>query len=228
MNYDLCIRLSEEPEIKETIVIAKKLGWNGIGILTTQKKISGLRKLFSKERNLDIVFGVCLKPKNTRDVRRMASKLRKKAEIITLESPNLDVSRTALEIPEVDILFLPWNEGNSMNYIMARLASKNNVSIAFNFNELLYSYDRSRTITFSNMLSVARLVRKFKSPFVITSGAKSPWDMRSPADLISFGRVLGFKDPDIKRAISDTIAKENRKRLSDNWIMPGVEVEEQK
>jgi RNase P/RNase MRP subunit p30 len=52
-----------------------------------------------------------------------------------------------------------------------------------------------------------------------------PYDIRAPADIVSFGRVLGFRDPAIKAAMSDSVLKENRKRLSGKWIMPGVELE---
>jgi len=227
MKYDLCIRITEESDIKNALITAKRLGWGGVGILAPQRKFFNLKEKFSsKNEDIDVVFGVYIKPKNTRDIRRLARKIRMKTEIVAVEGNGLDTSRAALETREVDILFLPWKDGKEcMNYIMARLATKNNVSIAFNFNDILHSRGRSRTIVFSNMLSAAKLVRKFKSPFVITSGAQSSWDIRSPSDLIAFGRVLGFGDPEIKKAMSDHIIKENRKRLSDKWIMPGVEIE---
>jgi ribonuclease P/MRP protein subunit RPP1 len=229
MKYDLCLRIEQEEEIKEAVKIAKKLGWNGIGILTTQRKLEKLRKEFTndKEKDFEIVFGICLSPKNPNDVRRIAKKLRRKTKIITVEGKTLEISRAALETPEVDVLLLPWNSGINfgMNYIMARLASKNNVSICFDFVDIIHSHARSRTIILSNMVLVAKLVRKFRTPFVITSGAKSPWDMRSPSELMAFGRILGFQDPEIKKAMSDAIVKENTKRLSDKWVMPGVEIE---
>ena len=75
------------------------------------------------------------------------------------------------------------------------------------------------------MLETAKLVKKFRAPFVLTSGAMSEWDLRSPSEFYSFGKVLGFDPSGIRTNLSDKIVEENRKRLGDKWIMPGVEVE---
>ncbi len=75
------------------------------------------------------------------------------------------------------------------------------------------------------MMANANLVRKFRTPFVLTSGALDPWDLRSPSELISFGNVLGFNPKDVKLSLTERIIRENRKRLGKKWVMPGVELE---
>src|SRR3990167_1587444 len=107
---------------------------------------------------------------------------------------------------------------------MVRLAKENNVAIDFAFNDVMYSYDKTRVRVLSNLVKNAALVKKYKAPFVLTSGGYSSWDLRSPSELISFGKVLGFDIPQIKQALSDWLVKENRKRLEGKWIQPGVEI----
>jgi ribonuclease P/MRP protein subunit RPP1 len=216
--YDLCVRS------EEAAGFAKKLGWDGIGLITTLKDFKGPG--VKKPGGLDISLGVEIEVKRASDLRKIVKRLRRKAELVVIKGGNLDVNRAALEIPEVDILTgfcLPGSCG--LNHIMAKLAAKNNVSIGFEFGDILHSHEKSRTSILSMLLHAAKLVRKFRAPFILTSGALSPWDLRAPSELQAFGRVLGFKDPEIKKALGNGIVEENRKRLSGKWIMPGVEVE---
>lgn len=216
--YDLCVRSGEAAEF------AKKLGWDGIGLITPLKDFKGPG--VKKSGGLDVSPGVEIEVRRAHDLGKAVRRARRKAELVVVKGGILDVNRAALEIPEVDILTgfqLPGSCG--LNHIMAKLAARNNVSIGFEFGDILHSHEKGRTRILSMLLHAARLVRKFRVPFILTSGALSPWDMRAPSELQAFGRVLGFKDPDIRKALGSIIVEENRKRLSGKWVMPGVEVE---
>ena len=108
---------------------------------------------------------------------------------------------------------------------MARLARKNNVAIGLDLNQLMSSYRLGRIQEFSAMAEAARVARRFRAPITLTSGARDPWDMRSPSELIAMGRLLGFTEAEARQGLSDRTVRENRKRLSGKWIMPGVEIE---
>jgi len=122
----------------------------------------------------------------------------------------------------VDILTDVAN-GDQFDHVMCKLAVKNSVSIEFRFLDLLQSYSKTRSRLLANFIRNAGLVRKFGVPFVVTSGAMSKWDMRSPHDLMIFGRILGFQDPELKNAMSSALVEENRKKLSGKKVMQGVE-----
>lgn len=216
--YDLCVRS------EEVVEFAKKLGWEGIGLITSLKDFKGLR--VKKSGGLDISLGVEIEVKKAYDLRKAVRRIRRKAELVVVKGGNLDVNREAVEMPEIDILTgfcLPGSCG--LNHIMVKLAAKNRVSIGFEFGDILHSHEKGRARILSMLLHAAKLVRKFRAPFILTSGALSPWDMRAPSELQAFGRVLGFKDPEIRKALGSGILEENRKRLSGKWVMPGVEVE---
>lgn len=138
--------------------------------------------------------------------------MRKKVDVIVSEG------REALETPEVDVVWA----GGEMNYIMVKIAKRNNVAIGFDFSLLLHSSKRKRGELLAVYFQAAKLVRKYKAPFILTSGAHSPWDLRSPSDLIAFGKVLGFQESECKKALSGRIVKENRKRL-EKGVIRGVE-----
>ncbi len=230
--------------VEESVKIAKRLSLSGLCLAvnwTNQKDLDDFKQSalsFEKEsveipkktdrrgQPVDIFVGLEIKdkPHKLKDLARL---VRKKTEVLMVHGGDLEVNRAALETPEVDILLHPemGREDSGLDHIMVKLAKKNNVAIEFGLNDVIYAYKKTRARILNSLIKNADLVRKYKAPFVITSGAFSEWDLRSPSELLSFGRFLGFKDPEIKKALSNWIVKENRKRLSGNWIMPGVELE---
>lgn len=207
--YDLGIRVADS----EALAMAKTLGFSGVGILIPWEKgvfetINGLKKTYP----LDVAFGIVLKKK----VKPQAKDIRRNVELIAATGED----REAVETPEVDIVF-----PEQLNYIMVKLAKKNNVAIGFDFSPVLHSSKKGRGEVLSHYFQISQLVRKYHAPFILTSGALSPWDLRSPSDLVAFGKILGFNEKESKKGLSGGIIKENRKRLGKEWLMPGVEIE---
>ena len=217
--------------LAETIKAAKKLGFSGICLAINWSGSENLEKFMPSinpfKKELDIAIGVEIKDKPNK-ICHIVESAREKAEIILVHGGDLEVNRVSVETAGIDILLHPemGREDSGIDHTMARLAKKNNVAIEFSLNDLIQSSKLTRSRLLHNLMENAKLVRKYKAPFVLTSGAFDPFGLRSPSDLLSFGRVLGFQDPEIKKALSDSIIKENRKRLSGKWVMPGVEVVE--
>lgn len=211
----------------ETIEIAKKLGFGGLCFVlnwSNHKDLEAFKKV-SKTKGLDIVVGVELHEK-AYNVKKVAKKIRKDVEIILVHGGDYDVNRAAVETPEVDILLHPEmdRDDSGFDHVMAKLAKENNVAIDFALNDVIYSYKKSRVKILAHLMKNAKIVKKYKTPFVLTSGGYSTWDLRSPSEILSFGKILGFESSNIKKALSGWIVKENRKRLKKGWIQPGVEV----
>ena len=225
--YDLCVKVEN---LKETIDIAKKLGWDGLGLIIPysvnyMKELGALKdSVKSLKSGIDLGFGIEINTKDPRDVRKIAKAIRRDVELVVVRGGTPEVNRTALETLEVDIL--THNDGDmKINHVLAKLAAKNNVAIGFVFSNILLSYKRTRISLFSDMITNAKVLKKYRSPFIISSGSLSAWDLRSPSDLLAFGKLLGFQENQVNHAMSDVILRENRKRLGKKWVMPGVEIE---
>ncbi len=219
--------------LKEILRLARELGWSGLGIIIPydrdfSRNLETLRKeIKTLKPKLDIALGAEISGEKPGKIRRTAKDLRKKLELIVVSGGDLEANRRALETPETDILSHPYLDRNDpgLDHVMAKLAEKNRVAIEFSFNEILYAYKKRRSQILQNLLGAAKLVKKYKAPFTISSGARGPWDLRSPSELTALGRVLGLPNPEIKHSLSEGILQENRKRLGKKWVMPGVEVE---
>ena len=204
---------------------AKKLGWTGVCLLIPYPEWEGNKEI-KKAEGIDFTTGAACTAKSPQQVAHLAKALRGKAEVIAVVGGDLEVNRAAVETPEVDLLLRPWEgrQDAGVNHVVARLAKKNNVAILFELEPLMHAAKRGRSELFERYERTARLLRKYHAPFVIASGARSAWDLRGPSELVSFGRLLGFDDKQIQESMSGNMIRENRKRLSGKWVMPGVEV----
>ena len=191
MNF-LEYRAHVEPEPMEMLRMAERLGWKGMCLVAKDpREIDAMRKA-AKGTGMDVAFGCLIETGKPQDIGKIARKARKGAEIVMVKGGDLEINRRACETPEVDILCHPESgrEDPGFDHVMARLARKNGVAIEFSFRSLLMSYGKGRSRIFEAMRENAKVVRKYNAPFVLTSGAISRWDLRSPSELISFGKML--------------------------------------
>ena len=226
MYADLCVRT---PDAEKAIEIGEKLGLGMIGLVVSIEDIPKLKALADKRgwrKRPSIALGVEARAQKPGQVSKLVKSVRKSSQLIVARGGTDELNRAILEIPEVDVLISHDVQGRSgINHVLARLAKKNDISIGFDMNSLMVSYRLGRVREFSAMSETARIVRRFGAPFILTSGAMNPWDMRSPSELIAMGKQLGFTEAQARKGLSDRIIKKNRKRLSGKWIMPGVEIE---
>ncbi len=219
-------------DMEKTAALAEMLGFSGISVVFNWTNFEDFVKIREKivsckKGGFDIALGMEIKDKPHR-IADVAQKIRKEADLILVHGGDLEVNRAALETAEVDILLHPelGREDSGIDHTMVRLAKKNNVAIEFSMSDLIQSSRVGRARLIHSMLENAKLVKKYAAPFVLTSGAFDEWGLRSPSELTALGKVLGFQDPEIKKALSGAMLKENRKRLSGKWVMPGVEIVE--
>ena len=213
----------------KTESLAKKLGWSGLCLVANWTNhlndLEKFKKSIEQFKEVKVALGIEIKDKPNR-IPELVSKIRGLVEVVLIHGGDPEVNRISVETPEVDILLHPESnqENSGLDYTMVKLAKKNNVAIEFSLSDLVQNSALTRSRLLRNLIENAKLVRKYKVPFVLTSGAFDYFGLRSPFELLSFGRVLGFQDPEIKKALSDSIIKENKKRLSGKWVMPGVEI----
>ncbi len=210
--WDYCVR--EEALDGDLMKNARLLGFSGICVLAG-----------GKPAGCDGSYAVCgrLVEAAAGRLRGVVRAGRKGSLIIAVEGRDDETNRAACEAREVDIL-IP-GPGTKIDVTMARFARDNGVRIAFEFAPLLHSSLVDRGRVFSQMRMNAKSVVKAKAPFVVSSGALSGFGLRSPSDLVSFAKVLGFPEPAARRSMGGELMRENARRLSGKWVMPGVEVE---
>lgn len=92
------------------------------------------------------------------------------------------------------------HRASGLNQVLCNIAKKNNNSIAFSFNDILHGKETTPAIL-GRMTQNIKFCKKYKVNTIIASFAKSPYEMRSPKDLISLFLTLGMDQNIVKKSI---------------------------
>lgn len=90
---------------------------------------------------------------------------------------------------------------SGLNHVLARLCAKKHVAVAFSFASLLAANPQRRAVLLGRMMQNVRLCRKFRVPMRIASFARTPEQMRNPADLRALFTVLGMHPREAQQAL---------------------------
>jgi len=176
--------------------------------------------------DFQIIAGLKLKPKNPLDLQKKIRNL-PKTDILMVQGGDLKINRAACENIKVDILSRPYykRRDSGINHVLAKEAFKNNVSIEISLNDLLRSKNSLRAKIISYFHDIIKLHRKFNFPLLISSGAASFYDLRTPRDLIALFKCLNMNEDEIITSISHlprSILDNSLQRK--NTIVSGVKV----
>ena len=132
---------------------------------------SALEKIESKD---NIISGVEIED-SPQNAKRIIKKL-KSIDIIILKGMESKDNREALKMRELTMISNPQN----LDKVCFELCKKNQIGIEINAQEILdlNSYKRVKKLEGINDLITAH--RKFSFPLVITSGARNPFEIKTP------------------------------------------------
>lgn len=90
---------------------------------------------------------------------------------------------------------------SGLNQVLCKLAKKNNIAIAFNFNLVLNNEGIVKSQIIGRMMQNIKLCRKYKVNMIIGSFASKIKEMRSAHDLMSFGISIGMHPKEAKESL---------------------------
>jgi len=232
IDLHLCPNLEDQDETRLMIEKSAELGYKAVGIAFpkkySQSEIEKTRKICS-EAGLDFIHRVDLEPSNTTELIRSLRLLRRQVEVISVKCLSKSVARQAAKDRRVDVLsFSPLDvRKRFFDSAEAELASKTQVSLEFDLAPLLYLHGYRRIRLLSKLREEAFIAKKFNIPIILSSGANNAGLLRKPEDYASLGYLFGLDLNDAKRAVSENpkeIIDRNRRKLSPNYVAPGVYV----
>lgn len=232
MYYDL---IHEEFGINEkNVKFLKFMGWDGAGIIKVVEKVNESFAFMQEKKYLNdfILFPVVeIKAVNVNEFRKILKNVREKFLIVCVHGGDYQINRAACEDSRVDILFHPELErrDNGLDEYCLKKARENEVAIGINFRHILETHRKHRVSILKNISENIRLCHEIGVEMIISSCAKSIWEIRDPRALASFLNVLGM---DLGKAIKsasevlEKIIEKNEKILSGLAPVKGVEVVE--
>ncbi len=229
MYYEL---VHEGFELNEkSVKFLKFMGWDGVGIVKVVKSVSEASAAVEEKKELNgfTVFpAVEIVARNVNEFKKILKIVREKFILVCAHGGDYQINRAACEDSRVDVLLHPELErrDNGLDEYCLKKARENNVAIGINFRHVLETHRKHRVSILRNISENIRLCQEMDVELIVTSCAKSIWEVRDPRALASFLNVLGM---DLGRAIKSTeliekIVEKNEKILSGKIPVKGVEV----
>ncbi|WJI09042.1 ribonuclease P [Methanobacterium sp. CWC-01] len=194
---------------------AWKMGYQGLVLVRSSEEsssnLNGHKDQFKAYKNSDIpgkistFQGVEIRAKNPEDLRRKIQKFRKKTDVLLVHGGDIKINRAAVEDARVDVLTHPYQRrrDSGFNHVLAKKAAENNVAVEINIGYFLHNRNHRRQKVLAQFRELLKLKSKFDFSLVITSGARSLYDLRSPRDLMALSSCFGMDKETAFSALSN-------------------------
>ncbi|MFW9887164.1 MAG: RNase P subunit p30 family protein [Candidatus Thorarchaeota archaeon] len=163
-----------------------------------------------------------------RAAKKAVKEARSSAAVIAVPLRGVDIANWAAEDDRVDLLTLdkPNNE-----YVLrestAKLAAVSGTALEIPIRPLLQSSGLARSKVIKAFRENVQTAFRAKMQVIVSSGSKNMMSMRSPTAMRYVGLLLGLDWHSTKTAVHEGpqgIIDRNRRRLSPDFIAPGIEV----
>ncbi|MCD6464773.1 hypothetical protein J7L27_00165 [Candidatus Bathyarchaeota archaeon] len=229
---DLHLRppVNQFDKMRKLIEKSAELGYSIVGLtfpINVKREYVEKAQKICKELGLDMVTRADLTPKNSRELLSMLRKIRRKFEVIGVNCQTKQTYIQAAKDRRVDLISAHSGEYKKHFFgkSEAKLASEKNAALEVNLTPLLYTEGFRRVHLLNILRKEISAANKFSVPIVLSSGAENPRLLRKPSDYAALTYLLGLDLHSAKLALSVnpiSIVERNRRKLSPNYICPGV------
>jgi len=229
--YDFCVHAVPDGEnsVEQLSALAWHLGYSGIALANHSDKLPQSQPVLPLTNGFEVFRGIELVEENPSKLHGLIGKFRKSVDVLIVHGGSETVNRAALENPRVDILNHPaFAKSSGLNQVLAKAAAENDVAIGLTIRPLLHSRGPRRVRLLSDLRANLDLARKYDVPLVLSSGAMSCFDLRSPMETLALAEVCGLEEDEALEAI--TIVPEriiSRNRPGPGHVREGIEVLEE-
>lgn len=232
--YDLHISFENTENIAKAIELSERFGFDGICIAKKFEKnfsefSESVKKLVS-DTKIEVFIGAEI----SENIKKNAISALKFSDFIIANCRDEKTKIEASKCWEVDILYQSINfkdnidqRNSGIDSTIATLLSERGIALEINFSEFLNSYGFVRAQKIGKVRQNILIARKYKTPIIITSGAKSIYEMRTPRELMSFGKILGMSDGEAKNALEKNplmLIEKSNNRKDPKKILKGLEI----
>ena len=231
-DLHLCPRIESPKQTREMIEKSAELGFEAVGI-TLPIAVSQLETRKTKEIceavGVDPVTRIDLTPTKAAGLLKDLRRLRRRIEVIAVQCFSKEVARQAAKDRRVDLISFPSTDPRKRFFdsAEAKLASGALASLEVDMAPLLYLRGFRRVRLLSTLRREILTARRSGVPIVLSSGAKDVSLLRKPEDYASLSYLFGLDAHAAKKAFSENpqaIIERNRRKLSRNYVAPGVYV----
>ena len=145
--------------------------------------------------------------------------------LVLLRGGTNALNRFAVEQDRVDVLARPMAGDGDFNHVLAKAARDHGTRVEFDLAPVLRESGGSRVRALKDLRKLRELVTQYDAPFVVSARPSSHLELRAPRELVALGEAVGFTAEQVRTGLAEwgRLADRNRRRLSEEFISPGVE-----
>ena len=165
----------------------------------------------------DVIKGYLVKAENARELRAKLNQ--SEDDWIVGVVGEMKVLKQAVMRKRVDVILdFP---GRELDYVTIKLAKEKDVAIEISLSKFLCYEGLKRMKFIEDTFELIRIIKKFDTPFILTSGATNIYEMRTKRQILEFFKFFGA---DVEKA-EHWIERLIRRYTDPNYIMDGLEIE---
>jgi ribonuclease P/MRP protein subunit RPP1 len=176
-------------------------------------------RLYHHAKELDIQIGICDGIRHEGFSGTEIHARTKKDLITKLKNDDLDycivhggdykINRLAASDGRVDVIAHPEisRNGSGIDAVVAKMAAENGVAIEINLKNIIASWGPHRVNLIKHVKNNLMLKRKYGFDLILTTGAKSRYDLRAGDGVCEFLKVIGLTDDEIRESMAGVPAK---------------------
>ena len=214
---DLNLMPNDQVALDLVLQKAKAMGYTAVGIEKTDSDV------------IDVINRVDLYPMNQNELGKRLRKLRHCTEVIVVHCRNKSVARQAAHDHRVDLIRFPVDRTTKKRFYLDRrqagMMRNSGVGYEVSIKDLLID-DRhllaKRIVAIKKSLDIAI---KYGLPVVASSGAEDKYGLRDPHGLAALMSLLGVDyEPALDMVSTNPmrLVTDNREKLKNSYILPGV------
>ncbi|WP_456474204.1 RNase P subunit p30 family protein [Candidatus Pyrohabitans sp.] len=173
----------------------------------------------------DALSGVEIEAENKRKLAAAIRRSWQKFDYVVVHGGRAVINRAAVSDPRVDILAHPYlgRRDSGIDAVVARQATQNQVAIEIDLSTIIVSRGIARVRHLQKVRRILLLSRKYGFDVVVTSRAKSRYELRSTREAEAVLLSTGFTPEEVRRALEAVPGKIlEKKRLARSEIAQGV------
>ncbi len=222
MRYaDLNIVLGPKSPVNRLVDMGTQLGYSVLGILGNYPISS------DSSDTVTLCPRAEATSKRLSSLRKEVGRIRHKFLVVAFPLGGIETTNWAAEEGLVDLLTVNPRTNPKLRKTTARLAAGSGTALEIPILPLLRTTGLVRSKIIKTFSETIRTAKQSGMKVILSSGAFHPLQIRSPRALQHIGMLLGLERSEAKAAVSDIpigIIEHNIRRMSDNYILPGVEI----
>ena len=225
MEFCDCISYKGKENMQEMLLLLKRYGFAGAIVLVKDDIFD--EKIFESmilPREFKVFSGIEIFADSLSNLKKKVYKFRRRGDLLAVHGGNDKIDRMASREKEINLV-RHTEGGHGIDHITARFAADNGVAMDFCLTALIYSRTSMPAIL-GKMRRNLMLMRKYKTPMILSTGGENKFDLRPPRQMTALSELFGMTREESLRSLKMPleIVDKNRRYKEGRLIRDGVEI----